>query len=312
MKSSRLVLHWCSRISTLLLVGACSRHSPSESSAALPEGVLAEVAGRPITAALVHETGLTPERAVEHLVRAELIAAHMTEQDPALLRVAQRASLARSLLEGLRADALSKAGPITSDEANDLVRHRWVELDRPRSVRTAHLVVLAQDEGRSEAARAHAEQLADAVRGIVEPNEFADRARAASAELGLPEGTSLRVEALPPVAEDGRTVPVDVLDRGGPRSLVEEYAQAAARLQRVGDQSPVVETSYGYHVLLATEILPEVRPAAADVLDMVREEALSLRARPERERLMGSLRQATSIEVSRNAEELTRMVWERQ
>src|SRR5690606_2942880 len=109
MKSSKLFLRFGSWLSTVSLMGACSQRPPPASSAALPEGVVAEVAGQPIPTALVRETGLAVERAVEQLVRAELFVVYVNEHDPALLRVAERASLARALLESLRTDALNEA-----------------------------------------------------------------------------------------------------------------------------------------------------------------------------------------------------------
>lgn len=105
-------------------------------------------------------------------------------------------------------------------------------------------------------------------------------------------------------------MPVDVLDEGAPPQLVPEYARAANDLQTPGAQSPVVETDYGFHVLLALEIVPEVRVAPADLRGLVHDEALSLRARPERTRLVEELREKTPIEVARNAMELTRLVGE--
>lgn len=311
----RRALRW----SALLLIVAaatssCTGSDEAEPTAALPPGVIAQVADTPISAELVREivgaTGREAESVVRDLVRGELFTSYVGAEEPSLLRVAERAAYARALLDAMRADALRSGGPITAREVDELTRARWVELSRPRSVRTAHAVALPRAPEHRDAARALAERMKDAVEGIVDPNEFADRVRAVDEEHGSPTAVEVRVEALPPVAEDGRTVPVDVLDEGAPPQLVPEYARAANDLQTPGAQSPVVETDYGFHVLLALEIVPEVRVAPADLRGLVHDEALSLRARPERTRLVEELREKTPIEVARNAMELTRLVGE--
>lgn len=289
-----------------------SEERASAASADLAAGVVAEVAGTPIPATLVEraarESGESSEQALRELIRGELFVSYMRAEEPEFAGAAERGSFARALLDSLRREVLGSGGPISAREVDEIVQARWVEYARPRSVRTAHAVALPRGPEHRDAARAFAERLKVAVNGVTDPNEFADRVRAYDAEHGSPETVEVRVEALPPVAEDGRTVPVDVLDGGGPPALVVEYAEAAHRLQTAGDQSPVVETDYGFHVLLAIEVLAEKKLAPADARALVRREALALRARPERERLLAELRASTAIEVARNATELTRVV----
>ncbi len=303
----------------LVVAGATSSCASSDevgsaTAAPLPPGVVARVADTPLSADLVGEVAgasrRDPASVVQDLIRGELFTAYVRAEEPALLRVAERAAYSRALLDVLRAEALQSGGPITAGELDELTRARWVELSRPRSVRTVHAVALPRAPEHRDAARALAERFKDGAAGIVDPNEFADRVRAIHEEHGSPTTVDVRVEALPPVAEDGRTVPVDVLDEGAPSELVAEYARAANELQAPGEQSPVVETDYGFHVLLALEVVPELRVAPSELRALVHDEAVALRARPERTRLLGELREKTPIETERNAMELTRMVGE--
>src|SRR5690606_28946204 len=196
------------RSALLLIVAAatssCTGSDEAEPTAALPPGVIAQVADTPISAELVREivgaTGREAESVVRDLVRGELFTSYVGAEEPSLLRVAERAAYARALLDAMRADALRSGGPITAREVDELTRARWVELSRPRSVRTAHAVALPRAPEHRDAARALAERMKDAVEGIVDPNEFADRVRAVDEEHGSPTAVEVRVEALPPVA----------------------------------------------------------------------------------------------------------------
>jgi hypothetical protein len=193
-------------------------------------------------------------------------------------------------------------GPGTDSEVNEVTAERWLEFDRPPSVRTAHAVVLVKKTDEAAPARALAERLAAALRGITVGAEFLERARAFPA----PPPLSITAEQLSPVTADGR------MWEHGPRpqvvTLDPDYTRAAHALKHPGDQSPIVKSAFGYHVIFLEELVPEQRVPLEERRALLNDEIVTRRAKKLLEATLTRLRQATPFEVVRAADSLTALV----
>ena len=279
------------------------------SHATLPPGVAARVGNDDVhvetVARIARSNGLGLELARDRAVSDALFAASV-RADPAradFVRASERAALARALLENLREKARS-AGPPSDSEVETQTRERWLELDRPESVRTTHAVVLTKSPADDAPARALAVKLADAVRGVDESAEFIRRAQA------LPrEAVELHAEALPPAFLDGRIWdPTLVPPRQLAGELDREFTRAAHALQTPGQQSPIVKTAFGYHVILLQERLPALRLTLEERRTRLLEAVLSRRAKTELDALVNQLKTQLSVEIPRASDELTALV----
>ncbi|HEY3498257.1 MAG TPA: peptidyl-prolyl cis-trans isomerase [Polyangiaceae bacterium] len=285
------------------------RRPPPAVQTSLPPGVAARAGGEDVTTATVlriaREQGVGPLEARERAITDALFAARArsTPEYRAAVSAAERAVLARALLEGIR-DRARGAGPVTDAELATLTAERWVELDRPPSARVAHAVVLVKKPEDDAPARALAERLAAALRGAKDGAELVRRAKAFSAGA-----LTITAEHLPPCTLDGRTwdsnaVPPAAL--GGNFDL--DFARAANALEKPGDQSGVVKTAFGYHVIQLEERYPEQRESPEARRSLLWDAVIARRAKPELDALAARLRAQTRIELERAADELTALV----
>lgn len=262
--------------------------------------------------------GISPAAARDLAIRDALFAAEARarglDADPGV-QLGEAALLARALVQDIAAAAEAR-GPVTDAELDEVTARHWTELDRPDAARAVHAVVTLKPDAPADA-RAAASSLAEAIRGAVskiaeaaaapppprDPRGPEDPAVTAfrKAATEVPRGDrEVRVEALPPVVADGR-----IVSEGGGR-FDETFARAAVQLQRRGEVSSVVETPFGYHVLLLLERVPGSTVPREERRRMVRDEVMSMRARAEKEKLIGDLR--SNVATNRDVDALLALV----
>jgi peptidyl-prolyl cis-trans isomerase D len=216
--------------------------------------------------------------------------------------VVERAAWSRALLDVFKADAAA-LGPPTDREVLTLTELRWQEFDRPESVRTTHAVVRTPTPAVDARAKAVAEEIARAVRGITDPEQFIRLAEAVSRD-----GLEVRAERLPAVTADGRAYSPDAPPSGSADQRFDpDFARAAAEL-RVGQTSELVKSSFGYHVILCEARIPALRVPLEQRRSLLEGEVRKGRAERAKQELLGRLSSATPILISRSADDLTARV----
>ncbi len=274
------------------------------------ERIVADEVGR-----IAAVQGVSVEVARDLAIRDALFATAAKEEGVDAERATQlkiNAVLARRLLLKLLDDA-ERAGPATDAELERIMKRRWLELDRPEGFRVVHAVVRLK-ENADEATRDRAKVVAKAIREAVMP--AAEMAKTTpmprsavdpvidvfkkAAEGVERDGFEIKVEALDPVTADGRVLS---LDGGG---YEKPFAEGASKLGSRGELSELVLSSYGVHVVLLLERIPESRVPRDEQLRMVREEVVWMRSSEARTKLLDQLRKGAS--VGREVETLLVMV----
>lgn len=187
---------------------------------------------------------------------ADLLATRAPE---AAHRWVERTTLARVMAERATRRARDEGAP-TADELERVADHVWPRFNTGGFVSVVHALF-----PRGDKARARAESLAASLEMGIDASTFERLAHAA--------GSDVVVERITHIGDRGRTLEGQVLERS--------FADAANALTMTARRQAVVETSYGYHVILATERV-EPRPIdAAERRVGLENEALSERARAE-------------------------------
>jgi hypothetical protein len=245
--------------------------------------------------AIAGQRGLSREQSLELAVEDALLARELTATEPALAHWVERVVLARQLL-GALLDEAEASGPVSDAEVRELSEARFWELDRPRLARVVHAVVISPKEDPD--ARALADRIEQATAGATTPDDFKSRARA------VPAGKfSVKVEVLPPVAEDGRAVDPDRPPPLGPavQHFDPSFAAAAQRLTRVGERSPVVHTPFGYHVMYLTQVIEPHQPTLDERRALLHDEIMKARAKALSTALLDRLRRELLPRQERSA-----------
>ena len=284
---------------------ACGSHSePQVISSQLPAGVPARAGSELISSESVRRIassqGVAPAQAASYAISDAVFAQEARARAPIGAGSSiDRAALARSLLEQLRGEA-ERAGPPSEAELSAIVSERWTELDRPDGFRTIHALVRNDKPEKAAEARALADRLAQALASAVTSEEFEQLAKSVPHE-----GFELKTEPLPFVTADGRTFERrdDAFVPRGP--FDGDFARAASKLSTPGQQSPVTETRFGFHVIRLEERLAGSSLDKAQLPSLLGSDVLGRRAARARRELLERLRQGVAIEVDRAVDELT-------
>ena len=106
------------------------------------------------------------------------------------------------------------------------------------------------------------------------------------------------------MTSDGRGISTS-LPREPTQSFDSVFAQAANQLKEPGDQSEIVETRFGFHVILLEERLPERRMHEQARKQALRSEVIGARALALRNSLVEELAVRSPISVSRDIDRAT-------
>lgn len=243
------------------------------------------------------------EAAARLLVHDALFAQRARSTAPQRSAVVERAALGRALLESLEAEQ-ARRNPITDGELNNALSKHWVQLDRPRSVRTVELFIALGALDNDEKAHAEMEKLRKLA--VVAHNVESLRELLGSFESDF----EIRPTFVPPVTADARVVPLTPQDRRITR-VPQALAEEANRLQHPGELSPVFTTEAGVHLLYAVEVVPELRSSATELKKRLRKLILAERTAPVLNALRAA-RKTKPVFPQRDLTVLTRLAWRRQ
>lgn len=294
-------------LAAALILTSCGNGKPPlrRATGALPSGVVARVGTSQIAEAMVARIvavqAVSPKKALEHAVTDALFGLEASLRLPATRRApVERAAFARALLESLDQSAVSQ-GPPSAAEIERITEERWVDLDRPVSVLVSHAVALFPKNGERVRALAVARAIQQAVHGIQVVDGFLKAARS------VPAGEIVvRAERLPYLTADGRAIsPEADRPRTPAGSFDPTFAAAANALSKPGDQSEIVETRFGYHIIFLQDRLPERRVPERERRAALGSEVQSRRADALRRELLTTLKANTRVEVRRDADEQT-------
>jgi parvulin-like peptidyl-prolyl isomerase len=207
------------------------------------------------------------------------------------------AARARITADRLLADA-KRGGPPTDDEVKTLSERYWREVDRPPAIRVVHVVARTPDKpdpAGTEKARALAAQLREAVVGAKDADDFIAKANA----VPTYPGARVTAEKLPALTESGQSIE-------GQQQFDPAFAKGAFAIGEPGMTSPLVETSFGFHVIRLLEKIPDQRMPFETRRIAFADEVITMRAGAATKSLVERLQRSTPIEVAPSAEILMR------
>ena len=326
----------------LVLAAGCGGHGerdgapgPGAASAALPTGVVAKVGTRLVPASNVAQIASAQrisERAALEVAVADALLALGAEAGPDAKRPAVRMGingvLARALLHQLWGEAMAK--PISAGELTAAAARHWLDVDRPDGFRAVHAVVQVDDQA-DQATRASARALAERIRVALGPVAEQTRGTSPPARQGVERfrfdssdrrdpaidaflravaaidagGLRVHSEPLQVVAADGRVLDYDA-EPGA--SYAPEFAAGTAALRERGELSSIVQSSFGYHVIMLLERLPGRHASESELTAELHDGILADRARRAHKQLLAEQRQRIHVEVTSNVDALLAQV----
>lgn len=220
--------------------------------------------------------------------------------DASRVRQVERSILARGLLESIYRKARELGQP-TEHELRELTSERWTEFDRPAAAQTTHFVVRTKEGQPTSRAERLARRLAFSVRGKT-PEEFKAIIEAFPKEKAL----DVVVESLPPVTKDGRTLRMgsddQVLGAGPVFDL--KFAEVANSLASEGEQSDIVRTSFGFHVIRLDRKIPPHQASVETRRKELTNDVYLRRARQETDHCIQDSRQRHQISIETSFQEV--------
>lgn len=280
--------------------GAC--HSPPPPThQALGGDVVARAGEATISAIMVASVaraqGRSPADALQLLIADALLSqgarAKNLDQSPAVARDL-RALRAQLVTDRIR-NVANAAGPCSDDEVDRLSKIHLKDVELPERVEVIHAIAIRpkkeapNQELQIQHAREVADEIASSTHGATSAEDFETRAK--SVAHGDVE---VRVEALPAFGDDG-VVP----ETGG--GMDATFAHAAFSLASPGDISPVVETTFGWHVIRLSRRLPSKDVPREERRTMFAEECRATRARSAFDALLGARRGTEKIQIAQDA-----------
>jgi hypothetical protein len=265
----------------VLATVACRNVHPPPVAKATLGGAIAQVGGLPIdstlVAAVARDRGLPAPDALDALVEDALLAQgarerHLDERPDT--RRALQASLAARLVTAMETEARER-GPASAAERSAL--------------EVVHAVVIRKPGVPWEVTIGLAKALEAAVQGAPSTETFEERAQ----KLPHP-GLRVAVERIGPFGADGRLPDGTALDRA--------FVAAAFALERPGDESPIVATRFGWHVirLIARSAATDAGAGAAELSPAVME----LRVRGTLQSVLRAGREKNRVELEGAVDEL--------
>jgi hypothetical protein len=238
-------------------------------------------------AAVQRAQALSVDSAQARIVDDVYAALRVAQSAPQAQIYARRTVLARTLLDAIRREA-EQIGDASDQELLAATERYWRDVARPVMHRVTHVVVEVKDQCDSATARRTAAEIARRLPARVAESEF----RKLVADT-VTNACPPKVEDLEPVAADGRTL--------GETVYVPEFVKAAHELSVVGERSPVVETKFGFHVMLLTEVVPARLMQEEERRDWLQPEILRLRAKERLQAVLGNSRQTINPAVNHDA-----------
>ncbi len=315
-----------------LILFACGENSTpvAAQSAQLREGIVARVGADDISVATVRAVAtaqaLSPAAALNEVV-VDALFAQGARQDPPTSesRSAARRSLARQML--LELHAQSRSRPIGAEELDEATKYNWTYLDRPTGYRSYHVVAMLKKEdakAKREKALAFAKKAREALLPVArfaretpaperseaqrfrvgsrpyDPVDTKFEAAVETVEKGDLEVTSQGVGVL---AVDG-----SVIEHGAsryPGAYDAAYVKAVVELADSGrgGLSEVVESQFGYHVIMLLEITPPKTLSRGERLAWLKERKIITvqRSKEAYAAILQSARKTVTVEVAANA-----------